>query len=300
MRTGLASIISLALLACGMPAAAQDEAVVLEPSTDWYLDYAETRCRILRTFGAGDDVTLLYLEQYYPSDDLSWLVAGSLVDELRASRRFTVQFGPGEEPYSVDSRTRLTYGEYGRALSSNSLTEQIPADRRQGDEEAADGAAPIVVPALSTEQGRSIDWIEFSRGDRRIRLDTGNLGNVFEAMNACMENYMASWGVDFEVLRTQATPPAPKNLPELVRRIQVHYPGGALARNQSARLLLRVLVDELGYVASCYIIDMSAADNFDDHACDVFEDRAEFEPALDTAGNAMPSYYVTTVIYSVN
>ena len=47
-----------------------------EPSSQWQLDYGDTRCRIGRIFGEGETETALYLEQVEPSESLHWIVGG--------------------------------------------------------------------------------------------------------------------------------------------------------------------------------------------------------------------------------
>lgn len=294
---------ALALAANIGPAHAEEVSrVELEPSSQWLLDYSETRCRIARAFGEGDDRAALYLEQYEPSDEISWLVAGSLVEGLRSRRKFTVQFGPGLAPYEIESDVILSLGDLGASVRGQDVAEPEEDEPHESIDDSSKWSVenPVGLPALSPERGRSIDWIEFSRRDRRYRLNTGNLGSVFEAMNTCMDDLVVHWGGDPEVLRTRATPPRPTNLRRVVTHVQRHYPERAVRRGENADLNIRVMVDEKGKVVSCHITDMTLAENFDDFACDVFNDIAKFEPARDTSGKAIASYYVTRVIYRMS
>ena len=100
-------------------ASAKDEPQVLQPSSKWNLDYAERNCRLLRTFGEGDDKVVLIMDQIRPGDTFSMTVAESPMAGLRLDARnqtrevrravplrfeaeqVAVRFGPGEESSDV-------------------------------------------------------------------------------------------------------------------------------------------------------------------------------------------------------
>lgn len=299
------------LAACGLMAATPahaDEAatVVLEPSTPWQLDYAETRCRIGRIFGEGEARSVFYMEQHEPSDDVTWVVAGDAFGTIRSSRPFEAQFGPGIEPYTLEPDVVLTLAGYSASLRGNGMdapdiksTRDVrKAAAMQKDKFSAEN--PVGLPALDAERGKGIDWVEISQGTDRIRLNTGNMGAVFEAMNTCMADLVTHWGADPEALKSRVTPPKLTNLTNVARRIQSSYPLPAERKGESADLHIRMMVNAAGEVESCHTTDLTRADNFDDHACEMFSKYARFEPATDAGGNAVASYFVTRVSYRLS
>ena len=60
------------------------------------------------------------------------------------------------------------------------------------------------------------------------------------------------------------------------------------------------MVDASGAISSCLIAKMTSAEYIETNACEEFERSAEFEPALDAAGQPIDSYYVSTILYRVN
>jgi TonB family protein len=285
-------LLALALGAIHMPALAQ-EPVVLKPSSDWNLDYGETRCRIMRTFGEGDQKTAFYFEQFAPSQYLSWLVAGPLVKRLSGLRHTKVTMGSAGQPFVLDSPFALTFGEFGDAVES------IGFKKIDSPEAETDKSAPLGLPEVSVDEGSRIDWIEFSRGKAIYRLETGNLGPVVKAMNTCMENLVTWWGADPAVLRQRQTGPELLNQDEVVRKVVAHYPMKALRQGKQADLMMRVMVEADGTVSKCQISEITSAADFDNEACVVFITAAKFSPAKDAQGRPLPSYYTNRIRYMI-
>ena len=61
-------VLTLAVLglSASFASAADKPATVLEPSSQWVVDYAESNCRLIRMFGAGKDAIKLVFEQVAP------------------------------------------------------------------------------------------------------------------------------------------------------------------------------------------------------------------------------------------
>lgn len=271
-----------------------DERVTLRPSSSWALDYGENRCRIVRTFGDEEEKTIFYLEQRQPSDNVTWVVGGALVEQLHAKYKFTVKFGPGFAPFEIKPKVAMTLGEFGDAISGYGFKEQSE------DQDESAEAQPVGLPVLEVDQGKAVDWIEISRGSKTYRLNTGNLGPVFEAMNSCMLDLVKFWGADPEILRKRKTLPKVTNLGKVARMVQEHFPSDALRKRAQADLLIRVLVEADGTASKCFIHGITNAEQFDNEACVVFLEAAKFEPALDMDGRPVASYYINRILYRVN
>ncbi len=281
-----------------------DGPVVLEPSSRWQLDYAPARCNIAMTFGEGEQRNLLSFEQMTPSRHFAWLVAGPAIKALGSRTRLTVQFGPHFAPMVVDS-DRLTKGApFGVAFRGFTYgpDEAESAERDEPGGYAEDGVEgePTGLPELDAQDGARIEWIELSRKDRSYRFETGNLEEVFKAMNKCMADLVSEWGLDPEVMRTRSTAPRALNLRAVAARIQGVYPSKAERSGEQADLHIRVMVDEAGRVTECAVASQTVAENFDDTACQVFMRHARFEPARDRQGKAMASFYMTRVLYRLH
>ena len=112
-----------------------------------------------------------------------------------------------------------------------------------------------------------------------------------------MASLVKSWGADPDVMRSRATEPVMTNFPQVSAKIRNAYPRKALRNRESATLLVRAMVDATGELTSCHITEMTEATNFNVAACDTLRQLATFEPARDTAGNPVASYYAQKIFY---
>jgi hypothetical protein len=288
----------LLLLAMPMTAqAADDEPVHLKPQSPWQLDYADSRCRLGRYFGEGDEKTVFWLEQYGPSDGFTWLVAGPAIDRFRSRRETNVQFGPHFPRWQL-SYPETTLEGFGPAISGTGPV--APPDDGDEDKEAAN--KPVGLPHLDAEAGRELFWLRLDQKFAQpVVLELGKMDKPFEAMNQCVEDLVAHWGVDVEAQKTRATPPQFTNIMLVARKIQEHYPEKAVRSGSQANFHLRILVGVNGQATDCTLTDITLATNFDmrRHPCRIVLDSAKFESARDVNGNPVASFYETNIAYRI-
>lgn len=301
------SCLGFAALA-GLASGAKAEEVVLEPSSQWVLDYHADKCRLARTFGEGDAKTILYLEQLTPGDTFSWLVSGPALEKLRPQRDVTVQFGPGFASFDVTQGSPMTMGEYGNVLEGVRYQHiEDPLVRTLA--ESSDGTTTVAPPtpppsqlrALKPQDGARIDHLQMRQPGRfSLRLNTGRLDKAFDAMNTCMDNLVTTWGIDPATLRQQLTPPRWANQGSLARRIQEAYPSKALNSREQANFQLRVIVGPAGRAMACSLINLTTAEGFTDQVCPIVLASGRFEPARDASGTPITSLFVTKILYRIN
>ena len=286
-------------LTCLLASAAQAGAAeprVIQPVTPWAVALDDDRCRISRVFGEGEDRTLIYLEQLQPAASFTWVIAGSPVEKLRPANRSLpfdpeVRFGSASAPVPAMRYYDSTLGDYGASIEGSypDVTRSDP-DLPAGVDQTGDDRV-----SLSLEDGARMEWIELSRRDS-YRFATGSLAPAFENLNLCMRMLGARWGVD---VATTVVRPEVKNLGEVARYIQQHYPAKALGRGQQATLAVRLVIGAGGEIENCTMIDVSQATNFDGTACEAYEKHAEFTPARDAGGRGVKSVYVNKIVYQV-
>lgn len=292
-----AFLLAMAASALFIPDSAQAEDVVLEPSSPWHLDYGADKCRLARTFGEGEQKTILFLDQYQPSSSFTWTIAGPPVEAVDSANRYTSQFGPGLTAKIIKGFPGPTLGKlegYGAAIIQSG---------HRGDDEGESGdveESAISLPHLAAEEGGQIEWLEIRRGRHHsLRLLTGNMRAPFDAMNKCMADLLADWGLDVETQRRRVNGPEWTNIRRVVRKIQDHYPSKALDRGAQARLNMRIMVGTDGRPTGCVLTDVTKADNFDDAPCQIVMREARFEPARDAQNQPVPSYYATSIVYAI-
>lgn len=281
--------------------AEEPEVLVLQPSGSWQLDYAETRCRLARTFGRGDELTAFWIEQTGPGSSFRWLMAGGAAKKLGLRRGIEVRFGPGFDPVKVNDRegsvrgrrgvqrTEVTLEGFGEAIMGFGYRPPVLSPSGQPVEPPAIGLAP--------DDGAKIDHVQFVRGDREVRLATGSLKAGFKALNDCTRNLYASWGVTPEEIALATTRVKALNMQEVVQRLQQAYPAKAKTRGEQATMTLKILVTADGTVERCIRNEIAKAENFGDAPCEIIKEYARFEPARDATGKPVRGFYHTEVAY---
>lgn len=294
-------ILIASLVGFSHAASAQGEvAPVVEPTSDWVLDYGADRCRIVRSFGEGEAASVVYFEQIEPASQLNWVVAGSPLRSVRANSEVMVQFGPGNPSFEVEHKG-ATLGQFGEAISftgfeppSDEIT--MMSDRKAVQRNALESARKS--RELAPAEGAKVEWLEIrSKRGGTVRWALGSMEPVYQAMNACMADLMTHWGLDPERELRRATGPVPTNLPVVAQNIQRNYPSSALASGKQAMIAARVLVDAEGKASDCAIIDLTEAEKFGGGVCRQLTSTARFDPAVDANGAPMPSYYVARIRY---
>jgi protein TonB len=89
---------------------------------------------------------------------------------------------------------------------------------------------------------------------------------------------------------SQAVGPSPKG-----RRAEWittdDYPGSAQRAGEEGTTGIRVQIDAEGRVQSCTVTQSSGSSTLDDATCRLYQRRARFNPAKDTAGNKIATSY---------
>lgn len=317
------SCLALLALAQSQAGAAQDSNVRVEtPSSGWLLDYADDRCRIIRTFGEGASKTLLFLEQVEPSSKLSWILAGPVVSDIPLRKSATIRFGPAGNPQTVD-QIGSTFPEYGQALTGTGLTgtptgegaaasgDALVETSAQGalstattKGKSASGSSAIEMPSsrvLDPSEAEGLQWLDVTTPDgATTRFDTGDMKPVYEAMNTCMDNLLAHWGLDPSQERRRTAGPESFDMSKAARRIIENYPFRGLRKGKSAIIQARMIIGADGSVTDCKIVNLTDAEEFGAGVCRIIRESARFKPALDANGVPMKSYLTQEIRYQVS
>ena len=275
---------------------------VLEPMGTWVLDMADNNCRMVRTFGTEEKKTLVLLEQWDPSAKVAWLVTGDAVKAYGSRRSASFAFGPKGDTDTFDF-VPSTFGDYGTVVRSDS---SVVFDEDAKDDSEEDGrdydADPRGLPHLDADGAEGITYLDIGRSSPDdIRLNLGDMKKPLEAMNLCMANLVEHWGFDVDRQREVVRPPNFLNPKNVVDQIVRNYPSKAVRKGAQADFHLRLTVGADGSVEHCTLANQTLADDCDinRHPCTIFSRSARFAPATDTAGTAVPSYYVTRIIYRI-
>lgn len=303
MNAPLFNVLAAVLLLTGLPtssAHAADEPIVLEPSSEWVLDYEDDACSLRRAFGGASDIEPVYLEmrQYAPGDSLETWVATDRFSPRRNGR--DQQFEGGWLPDPDDARERV-------------MTVEMPTGL-EGFVHISSLRSAAQVERDEHENGKLDEWPDSDRDAREGAITGYLVGNVFSedfilqtgemhgpmnAMRTCIDELLGHWGIDAEANRTLNREAEPKNLLAIARDLQEHYPSEMLLRGYQAIVNLRAIVEIDGTASDCAIRTAVGSDEFKAESCRIVLDKARFDPALDRNGDPVQSYWVTTITYQI-
>ena len=286
----------LATLACmaASPARAADDVVpvVLEPTSQWNVDFGEDKCRLARTFGGEGNRHILFFEQSGPSASFGFTVAGPQLRRF-GTDRIKVRFGA--HPVITDSLAYTgSVKNFGPALIYSRL-KFVPEDGWEPDF----GERLHSLPEIGLAQAAMVSNVSVRQGKREIIFETGKLTEPVNVLNQCAQNLLISWKLDLDRHRTATRLPVWTNEMEVAKKIQANYPESALQKGEQAILRLRAIIGESGKVAECATVKATIAESFNSVACNAMK-IARFEPALDQHGQPMRSFYIATISYKIN
>ena len=291
MKRLIAAVAALTAAALSHPAAARD-ALVLEPSSHWELDYAADCCALRRMFGEGEQQSQLEMRRFQPGVGLQTTVA---TKAMRMTRRdFRYRFDPKTEWQDAVMANYVYFAEDFEGIIFTPLLIDLPFGRKPEAKEVEQFFKTADLEALEAEAGDQVRSITISRAFRDdLVLKTGPLKAPLTALNACIDELLNHWGIDVEAHKTLTRPATPRNVEEMGRRIP--YPPKMLARRLPGIVNVRLNVDESGAVSGCHI-QMDLSDPaFESATCTTLQKALKFDPALDKNGNPIASYWINRV-----
>ena len=260
----------------------------LTPSTDWNIDFGEESCRLARVFGEGDDKHLLFIEQSGPSENFSLTLAGPRLKRFKQIiTRLGLEKDEGFPQVYSDPAEVVGYG-----------TAEVFASLEINDAKDDNGDELRTVPQIDLDEAATIDRVVFGHGGYALSFETGNMAPPLQALNVCAADFVRAWGLDAEKHQSLRKLAYWKNEGEVARRIQKKYTQSAVNRGEQANIRMRVIVEADGSVSDCKLYDATETDRLKSNACDEMA-RAEFEPAIDAAGNPMRSFHMTNIMYRI-
>jgi len=295
-----ASLAIVAIAIAGLaPARAQDAPVVFSGSSAWAMDYADDSCRLTRDFSAGGETITLALERYQPGDSLYVTFASGAIERAPRQLFARLQFAPGA--------VRFESQFMGYELEDGRNYFAIGPVRLQAASVAADDSAQLqqamnqrYAPADEVAAARRINSLTVINGfNKDFVLDLGSMAPPITAMQACIDQLLGEWGLDVARHRTMTRPAVPAEDPQSWVT-EADYPREARNRRSTGMSSVRLMLDATGKPTSCHVRERSRADTFNQAACRILMEKGRVEPALDAAGQPMPSYYVVDFQFQLN
>lgn len=268
---------------------AKDKApLVLEPTSQWHLNYADDACRLVRIFGEGENKSVFLIERYEPGDSFFMIVAG---EPLKASRYADTFFRFGPNGHEDDAPTTSgEFGEYSPALMTGGMFLVTPPGFTDRDERENND---------NLEEEAAVSWLEVRRGRRQpVRFELGSMKQPMALMRQCTDELLTHWGIDLEAHRSLTKRAEPKTNPgNWVRSSD--YPSDLMLKGGQGIVQFRLSVGADGRPTQCHIQSSTRPEGFDKVVCNALMRRARFEPALDAQGQPIASYWRSTVRFMI-
>lgn len=278
---------------------AAPEPLKLLPTSNWHLDYADERCRLAREFGDGTSKAMVFFDKYGPGESFRMVIAGEAVKTDVTEADIAVRFGPVETTQPLfflggelaGSGALVFGGEIRIAGPTASESAAIKAKRR--------GDPWIDLAPIAPDRYAAVRYVELGKPLRRpVQLETGSLKSGFAALDKCVDDLVASWGVDIEKHKTLSRKATPSDNPGKWV-VSSDYPIKMLQAGQPAFVDFRLNVGADGKPSGCKIQATTRPKEFDDAVCQSLMRRASFLPALDSAGQPIVSWWRSRVRFQL-
>lgn len=261
---------------------AQDDTAVFKPTGNWTADYGNDYCRLIRTFSDGRTELSLALERTQPGAFVRLVFVGGGLKPYRSAEQLGYQFLPtGAAAKARFVRSETTDGK-----------DYYISDPLALAPFAGPGAPPPYDRAGEQAAARGITAIGLSEGlAAPVRFETGSLGAPIDAMQACTDDLLKVWGLDLEKHKTMTVAAMPMPASNGV------LPMGTIPFEQFGKLVggandVRLVIGADGKPTSCTIYAPSLSAALNERICSLLMKNAAFQPARDSAGQPMASYWM--------
>jgi hypothetical protein len=281
-------------------ALAKKEPMRLKPSSKWVANYEEEGCFLVRQFGEGKDKSVVIFSRFAPGDTFKLTLGGGPFKGADNADSANVKFGPNEQQQELYYYMGTTTNEKLPALvvkhpvSLGGMSDQQKAALKK--KQSLEGLPEI---AMDDARRAAITYIEVGKPlGQSVILETGPMAKPMAALSQCIDNLVASWGIDVEKHKTALSAVKPTSNPGRWV-LENDYPKDMLIEGQPAIVEFRLNVDGQGNATACHIQATTRLKEFDDAVCKALMKRAKFAPAIDAEGQPLASYYKNTVRFEI-
>ena len=259
-----------------LPSAAHAaESATLAPSTPWKVDYAKEECRLLRTFGTGEDAVTMRLARGSGVQSFDMVIAGAKVPRLGDEVKVTMRLEP--------QATAAEFDGYSMAVPN----------RPEKFIRWYDGSPEILAGITNDQQVRLL-------ADKK--LDVVMLWSdgkaALEALQACHDDLLKGWGANVDEIRALKVQPQPIGSPGRWAT-NSDYPTRELQREIQGTVTFQLKLDSTGAVENCLILLSSDSAVLDEQSCKLMRQRAKFKPARDAGDQPVTSFYVNRIRWQI-
>lgn len=276
-------------LASVMTAPASAENLVLQPNSDWVVDYAEDSCALRRNFGGHDDFVQLEIRYFSPGGLPQISVVGKGLSTTGDDLQF--RFEPDN---SWRTAPDPAFADYSAGFRGVFFDAPIYSLSNQGRAEAS-------THLVAEHKAKRDAFLKMVTGltvkgafKRQITLQTGSLFETSVAIDTCLQELLSHWGIDVARHQSISREVEAKNSKAVARLVD--FPRDVTSPQETGRVRVRMAVDENGHATGCHVQQKLNNPAFERETCAALM-RMKFEPALDGEGRPMASFWLTRVYF---
>lgn len=284
MRTKYTSTLVVGALLLSTPVHGQETVFLLAPATPWALDYAKDSCRLVRTFGTGDQEVTVGLTSFAPGGRFQLSAVGNLTRTVSSANTITIALDEVER--MKVAFLQVDFGGRPGLYITNPISIGRPPPAAIEQMRHSLPVASYSDPAVEA-QVKTIGFIDGLQQEFEIK--TGSMQAPMKALKDCTTELVSHWDIDHAAHQSLTRGAVPKlgSKPWVLRSA---YPR---EMRQPTMINARLIVDTEGRVADCVIIDAEEGSEFARLTCEMLRKNGSFSPALDANGQPVRSYYVT-------
>ena len=244
----------------------------LQPAGPWKIDYAPNECRLVRTFGTGDEAVTLRFARGAGLGSFDMLIAGKALPKITQAH--------------IPVKLRLDPGGAEQVFDGYAMA--VP-DRPERFVRWYDGTPEILAAITDSQQ------LQIMVGDKFVlTINLAKAASALRGLNHCHAELLAGWGIDPAQLAMQAFPPKPRISPVNWVR-SGDYPSKALLTGKQGTILAVLTVSVAGKVTDCRAAVSSGVTLLDEKTCQVLRGRASYHPAKNKAGEPIVGFDVQRI-----
>lgn len=257
--------------ALALPSEASPATDGLLPVSKWVVDYEPDACIVARNFGDKNAPTNFGFRLWPLASTMELVLAGGSADlklPEQGQLEITTNEGPMDDPGWFQS----------------------------GETKLKTDAKPMRLTVIRTgfdafrQRASATTWV-FAYKDKSVRLRTGPMTDVLNALKDCEKDLLKTWKID----------PAELDHPELRAKPignpdtwfgPANYPSTAKAAGAEARIVTFLTVDATGRVTDCRALGKHSGFEFEKVTCNLFIHYGRYAPPLDPTGKPVISHVI--------
>ncbi|MDN3646978.1 hypothetical protein QWY75_12260 [Pontixanthobacter aestiaquae] len=264
---------------------AQLQLKTLEPSTDWQLEAEPDRCRIQRTFGTGEDVTALSLEQGLGHTNFNLTISGALVDQPMG-RWIRFAFGPSEaNNYREFTLGKSASGQPEVKVYGTTLAPHIN-----------EGNGTFIPDPLDPSRLGAIRYMTIKLVPATpFALVVGPMDKAVVSLNKCIKDKFAKFTPAHNEYSVHAEPTISPG--KWFKKGD--FPGELFFKGENALVEFSLIVDDTGTPNFCEITNSTRPQKFDESVCLKLLRTARFTPARNKDGQPVPDPWSSRILFQI-